>query len=102
MSTKCKERSAGRQFIAALILTALSPLLMAAEENGAKADKTPPAAASQAAPQSSTTEAQVKALQEKIDKQQAEIDQLLGTVDKLQQKLEGGTPSPTTTPPPST
>ena len=37
-------------------------------------------------------------MQEKIDKQQAEIDQLLGTVDKLQQKLEGGTPSPTTTP----
>jgi hypothetical protein len=98
MSTIGKERPAVRQLLAALTLAALTPVLMAAEENGAKADKTPPAAATQANPQTGASEAQIKALQEKIKKQQAQIDQLLGAVDKLQKKLDGGTPSATPAP----
>lgn len=98
MLSKGRTRWADYLILAALSIAVPTSALMAAEENGAKADKTPASTVSQGNPQPGAAEAQIRVLQEKIEKQQAQIDRLLGTVEKLQQKLDGVEPGTTPSP----
>jgi hypothetical protein len=91
MTTKGTKRLAVQILLAVLTTAAITPGLMLAEENRATKDKTPPESAAATNPQPSAGETQIKALEEKITQQQAQINQLLGIVGQLKQRLDGVT-----------
>ena len=99
MSTNGKERSAVKTLLAVFAMAVFTPAVLVAEEKGVTGDKGRPESAAAANLQPADSETQIKALQQKITQQQAQIDQLLGIVGELKQRLDGATPS--SNPPPA-
>ena len=93
MSTNRKKRPVVKTLLAVLAVAAFAPTMLVAEEKGVAGDKGRPESVAAANSQPGASETQIKALQEKITRQQAQIDQLLGIVGELKQRLDGATPS---------
>ena len=93
MSTNGKKRPAVKMLLAVFTMAALAPAILVAEEKGVTVDKTRLENAAATYPQPGASETQIKALQERITQQQTQIDQLLGIVGQLKQRLDGATPS---------